>query len=147
MLDNLEKTKDEISKKINVLANAKNWQKLYIEIKKFMSTISLRKKDISDVLLSSEEIFVNISNYAYPSKEGYVFINIKYSPQNNFVSILFEDSGTPFDPIKKANPNIKAPLKDRKIGGLGIYMVKRLMDNIEYQYKNGKNILLITKKL
>jgi len=138
---------EEISKTFNVVANTQNWQTLYNEIKNFTSPIVSDKKIILDILLSCEEIFVNISSYAYPKSEGTVFINMKYFPQNNLMSILFEDTGTPFDPVKKTDPNIKIPPKERKIGGLGIYMVKRLMDTMQYQYKNGKNTLLITKKL
>lgn len=142
----LQKNK-KISKCFNVVANIENWQILYNEIKKFMNFIISNKRDILDILLSSEEIFVNISNYAYPKSEGFVFVNITYLPQDNSVSILFEDSGTPFNPVEKADPDIKIPPKERKIGGLGIYMVKCLMDTMQYYYKNGKNTLLITKKL
>ena len=93
-----------------------------------------------------EEIFVNIINYAYEEpKQEKVFINIEN--ENNKIVITFEDNGIPFNPLDKEEPDITLKAEDRPIGGLGIYLVKKMMDNVEYVYKDNKNILIIEKRI
>ena len=91
-----------------------------------------------------EEIFVNICHYAY---EDSGFADIEVSLNKNKLSITFMDEGVPFDPLKKDEPDISLPSDDREIGGLGIFMVKKMMDKVSYKYENNKNILTIEKKL
>ena len=140
----LNKTKSE---KIKVKAINKSWQEVYNRSKGFLSSLGAEKKDILDMLLSIEEIFVNIYSYAYPHSEGYVWIEIDYVANRNKVTILFEDEGVPFDPTARKNPDITLCAEKRKIGGLGIYMVKKLTDCMVYEYKDKKNRLKIGKKL
>ena len=64
-----------------------------------------------------------------------------------YVAITLRDWGTPYDPLAKADPNVSLPADDRQIGGLGIFMVKKSMDEINYEYKNGQNILTIKKHI
>ena len=92
-----------------------------------------------------EEIFVNIANYAYPSGEGEAVISIEADKDAKSVSILFEDQGTPYDPLKNEDPDITLSADERPIGGLGIFMVKKSMDEVSYEYKDGKNRLTISK--
>ena len=68
-------------------------------------------------------------------------------PENASVTIEFRDNGIPFDPLAKADPDVTLSAEERNIGGLGIYMVKKSMDAMEYSRKDGQNILTITKKL
>ena len=91
-----------------------------------------------------EEIFVNICHYAY---EDSGFADIEVSLNKNKLSITFMDEGVPFDPLKKDEPDISLPSDDREVGGLGIFMVKKMMDKVDYKYENGKNILTIEKRL
>jgi len=96
-----------------------------------------------DILIAVEEIFVNIASYAYePAQDGIVSL---YVSINENAVIRFEDSGKPFDPLKSNDPDLETPIIERKIGGLGIHFVKKLMDDVEYVYEGGKNILTITK--
>lgn len=92
-----------------------------------------------------EEIFVNIAHYAYPSGEGEAEITIEADKEAKSVSILFEDQGTPYDPLKNEDPDITLSADERPIGGLGIFMVKKSMDDVSYEYKDGKNRLTIKK--
>jgi anti-sigma regulatory factor (Ser/Thr protein kinase) len=93
--------------------------------------------------VAAEEIFVNIANYAYPPGEtGDVFISVKGD-----AVLRFEDTGQPYNPLEKADPDLDVPLMEREIGGLGIYLVKNLMDKVEYEHTGGKNVLTITKSL
>ncbi len=138
----------ERSKKIKIKALRKNWYQLYDISKKFISLTSATKKETLDVLLAIEEIFVNISKYAYPAGfEGFVWIEMIYTEKIKEIIIIFEDNGVPFDPTARKNPNLKIPYKEKKIGGLGIHMVKNLMDCMTYKYLGNKNHLKIGKKL
>lgn len=90
-----------------------------------------------------EELFVNIANYAYPDSTGEATIRVCVSSE--YVEISLIDSGIPYDPLAKPDPDITLNAQDRPIGGLGIFMTKKLMDDISYEYKDRKNILTIKK--
>ena len=94
-----------------------------------------------------EELYVNIAHYAYApgTGEATVSIDITQDPLN--VTITFKDSGIPFDPTAKADPDVTLSGQERQIGGLGIYMAKKGTDEMKYEYKDGQNILSISKKL
>ncbi len=104
------------------------------------------KKTLLKIDVVIEEIFVNIASYAYKQEEnGFVDISIKN--ENNKIIISFEDMGVPFNPLLKENPDITLSAENREPGGLGIYMMKKMMDNVEYIYKDNKNILVIEKNI
>jgi len=115
-------------------------------LKDELKNIGFRKNDINQVLLVSEEIFINIAKYAYKGKVGNCNIKIHVDNENVLVC-TFEDSGTPFNPLKRNDPDFNVSVEERNVGGLGIYMLKNIMDNIEYKYEDNKNILKITKKM
>lgn len=94
-----------------------------------------------------EELYVNIAHYAYApgTGEATVSIDITQDPLN--VTITFKDCGIPFDPTAKADPDVTLSAQERQIGGLGIYMAKKGTDEMKYEYKDGQNILSISKKL
>jgi anti-sigma regulatory factor (Ser/Thr protein kinase) len=94
------------------------------------------------VTIAVEEIFVNIVHYAYTPETGSV--TIRMSVQEDIV-IEFEDSGKPYNPLEKEDPDIKASAEEREVGGLGIFMVKKIMDKVEYRREGNKNILTISK--
>ena len=90
-----------------------------------------------------DEIFMNIVRYAYKSAEGYVAIYISTGEE---ILIKFEDAGEPYNPLEQAVPDFDKPLMERKIGGLGIFMVRQLMDKVVYRRIGNKNVLTMTKK-
>ena len=94
-----------------------------------------------------EEIFVNIANYAYTPNVGSATIRTELEPKTGMVAITFVDTGIPYDPLKKEDPDVSLPVEERQIGGLGIYMVKKSMDDMLYKYKDGQNILTIKKRI
>lgn len=95
-------------------------------------------------LVAVEEIFVNVASYAYPNKDdGEVEIDFKIENGRAFIS--FKDSGIYFNPLDKPDPNVNASAEERDIGGLGIYMVKKSMDGVEYNREDDKNILSFWK--
>lgn len=91
-----------------------------------------------------EEIFVNVASYAYAPGTGPVTIQVE-KEAGPAVRITFIDSGVPFDPTAKADPDVTLSAEERNIGGLGIYMVKKSMDRMTYEYKDRQNILHLTK--
>lgn len=101
-------------------------------------------KEIFDLQLSADEIFTNISLYAYQESVGAVEITI--SSTEDSITITFTDSGRPFDPLSLPPPDITLGIDERKIGGLGIYLVRELMDTVTYQRRDEKNILVIEKQ-
>lgn len=94
-----------------------------------------------------EELFVNIASYAYNPSTGPATVRLEVYQDPMAVSITFIDHGVPYDPLKKPDPDVTLSAEERQIGGLGIYMVKKSMDGIEYEYKNGQNILKIMKNI
>jgi len=102
-------------------------------------------KAAMQISIAVEEIFVNIASYAYEGKPGTMTLTIDCN--DGVVSFRFADKGVPFDPLAKPDPDIAAAADERQIGGLGIYMVKKSMDSVTYEYTNGENILTFTKKM
>ena len=99
------------------------------------------------VCVAIEELFVNVAHYAYGDSEGDVILGIGFDEVNRAVTFRMTDKGIPFDPLKKADPDITQPAETREIGGLGIFIAKKTMDAITYAYANGENILTMIKKI
>ena len=97
--------------------------------------------------IAIDELFSNIARYAYHSEVGAATVRIELMEEPLSVVITFIDGGIPYDPLKKEDPDTTLSAEEREIGGLGIYMVKKSMDAVEYEYKDGQNILKITKNL
>ena len=92
-----------------------------------------------------EEVFVNIAHYAYPDKIGTAEVRVDVNPEEKSIVICFMDNGIPFDPLEKEEPDVSLPAEQRQIGGLGIYMVKKLSDELSYEYADGWNVLTLKK--
>ena len=97
--------------------------------------------------LAVEEIFVNIANYAYDPETGPATVRVEVDPDGSAVRITFIDHGVPYDPLAKSDSDITQAADERQIGGLGIFLVKKTMDDIRYEYVNGSNILTLKKNL
>ena len=115
------------------------------EINNFIHSIVADK--CSDILLNQidlavEEIFVNIAHYS-GAETATIFCECK----GDNLEITFADAGIPFNPLEKKDPDITLKAEDRQIGGLGIFLTKKFMDSVEYNFRDGKNILTICKKL
>ena len=97
--------------------------------------------------IAIDELFSNIAHYAYNPETGDATVRVEVVEDPMAVVITFIDKGIPYDPLKKADPNTALSAEEREIGGLGIFMVKKSMDDITYEYKDGQNILKIKKNL
>ena len=101
-------------------------------------------KILRKMLLAAEELFVNIALYAYLPENGVATIRICVGDE---ITLVFEDSGKPYNPLEQATPDITAEANERDVGGLGIFMVRQMMDHIHYEFKDGKNCLTISKNM
>ncbi|MBQ3014411.1 MAG: ATP-binding protein [Clostridia bacterium] len=97
--------------------------------------------------IAIDELFGNIAHYAYTPEVGNATVRVEVSDEPLAVIITFIDNGIPYDPLAKDDPDITLSAEKREIGGLGIYMVKKSMDEITYEYKDGQNILTIKKNI
>lgn len=104
-------------------------------------------RTLIQINVAVEEIFANIASYAYAPGTGRAVIRVEVEGEPPTATITFIDSGVPYDPLAKADPDVTLSAQERQIGGLGIYMVKKSMDDVLYEYKDGKNILKLRKKL
>ena len=104
-------------------------------------------KAVMLITVALEEIFINVACYAYPHSSGEVSLGIDYDSESRTMTFQMTDSGIPFDPLSKPDPDITLPAEERQIGGLGIYMMKRTMDEVRYRYENGQNRLTMKKTL
>ncbi len=104
------------------------------------------KKEFFALHLVIEELAVNIADYAYPDGgDGYLDVLIDRTPET--ITITFKDGGTPFNPLERKMPDIDLPLEERGIGGLGIFLTVKKMDEVKYDYCNNENVLTIMKKI
>lgn len=97
--------------------------------------------------IAIDELFSNIVHYAYHPGVGPATVRVEVVDEPLSVVITFIDQGVPYDPLAKADPDVTLAAEEREIGGLGIYIVKKNMNEITYEYKDGRNILRIRKEL
>ena len=104
---------------------------------------SCSMKETLVLQLACEEIVMNVTSYAYPEGvDGFLDVTIRKTDR---IEIRFEDGGMPFNPLEQKTPNTKLSWKKRRIGGLGIFLLRRKMDDVRYVYENHKNVLTIEK--
>lgn len=99
-------------------------------------------KELNKIELAAEEAIVNIVHYAYVGKSGDITVTCR-SEHNDKFFIEIIDSGLPFNPLDAKKPDLDADMDDRRIGGLGIYLTEKLVDNIQYKREGDKNILTL----
>jgi anti-sigma regulatory factor (Ser/Thr protein kinase) len=97
--------------------------------------------------LAIDEIFTNIASYAYAPGTGNATVTMDYDAESGMFSLTFCDSGVPYNPLQKEDPDVNLPAEERSIGGLGIFLVKKTMDDMRYEYRDGQNILTLMKKI
>ena len=100
-------------------------------------------RTVSQIALACEEVFVNIANYAYPGRKGTVKISLTETEDG--MDVTFRDSGIPFDPLTRPDPDLTRPASERELGGLGIYMARQNCDAVSYRYADGMNVLTLHK--
>jgi anti-sigma regulatory factor (Ser/Thr protein kinase) len=130
-----------------VPANVELIDKMIDPIISSLEEIEVEHKKVYQVTLALEEIFANISKYAYPSGEGIIDIFYEINKDKKQLKVVIKDKGAAFNPLEKEDPDLGASVSERKIGGLGIYIVKNIIDDIKYQRINNENVLELIKQL
>ena len=97
--------------------------------------------------LSIEEAVENVVRYAYDGGIGWLEAGTSLDQDSLVLTIELRDAGVPFNPLEKEDPDVTLSAENRKIGGLGIFLCKKMMDSIEYRYEDGNNVLTMTKKV
>ncbi len=128
-------------------AKVENLEEVLGFVDRFLEKMKCPPKVQMQIDVAVEELFVNIASYAYTPNVGMATIRVDTAQDPAQVAVTFIDRGIPYDPLAKADPDITLPAEQRQIGGLGIYMVKKSMDKVEYEYRDGQNILTIRKAI
>lgn len=136
-----------MANEIEIKALTENLQELISFVDGHLEDMGASMKAQMQIDIAVEELFVNIAHYAYAPDVGEAVISVAKDKEKNQISITFADSGKPYNPLEKPDPDVTLSAEERSIGGLGIFMVKKSMDDMHYEYKDGQNILTITKRL
>ena len=137
-------------KEITLEAKVENLSSVleFVDTELEMNDCSMKTQMQIDVAV--EELFVNVAHYAYTPEIGDVtlIMDVEDTEDGSKKAVItFKDSGMPFDPTAKEDPDVTLSAQERQIGGLGIYMVKKSMDEMKYIYDEGQNVLTITKTI
>ncbi len=135
------------SKEIEIDASTDKLNEVIDFVDSQLENIECSMKTQMKIDIAVEEIFVNIAQYAYAPEVGKATIRVQVSDNPLTVTITFLDNGKPYDPLAKEDPDVTLSAEERDIGGLGIFLTKKSMDDIRYEYKDGQNILTIEKNL
>ena len=134
-------------KEITIAATVENIDVVTDFVNEQLEAYDCPMKAQMQIDIAIDELFGNIAHYAYNPETGDATVRVEVVEDPMAVVITFIDKGIPYDPLKKADPNTALSAEEREIGGLGIFMVKKTMDDITYEYKDGQNILKIKKNL
>lgn len=142
---------ENMIEKIKVIPQVKELKTLISWLEDLCTKCNIGDSQLSKILISAEEIFVNIAYYAYPNKPKDktqdITITFKHIKPLDEIHLIFADSGIEYNPLLKEDPDINLKADERTAGGLGVYMVKKMMDEVEYEYKNKQNILSLKLKI
>lgn len=134
-------------KEITVSATVENIGIVTDFVDEQLEGLNCPRKAQTQIDIAIDELFGNIAHYAYHPEIGQATVRIEVEKEPLSVIITFMDGGIPYDPLKKEDPDVTLSADEREIGGLGIFLVKKNMDDISYEYKNGQNILRIRKNI
>lgn len=134
-------------KELTVDAAVENIEKVTAFVDEQLESFNCPLKVQMQIDIAIDELFGNIAHYAYHPSTGPATVQVEVKEEPLEVIITFIDQGVPYDPLQKKDPDTSMSAEDRQIGGLGIYMVKKSMDGIAYEYRDGKNILKIRKNM
>lgn len=134
-------------KELTLTAKTENIEKITEFVDEQLEMYDCPPKAKVQIDIAIDELFGNIALYAYNPDEGPATVRVEVTENPLSVILTFIDNGVPYNPLEKADPDTTLSAEERQIGGLGIYMVKKTMDEIVYEYKDGQNILKVKKSL
>lgn len=132
-------------KELTISATIENIERVTDFVNEQLESLGCSMKAQMQIDIAIDELFGNIAHYAYHPENGFATVRVEVMDNPMVVVITFMDNGVPYDPLANEDPDITLSADERGIGGLGIYIVKKSMDEITYEYKDGKNILKIRK--
>ncbi len=132
---------------LDIEAAKENLDRVLEFVNAHLERVSCPQKSQLQIDVAVEEVFINIASYAYTTEKGRATVRVEVSDEPITVTITFIDNGVPYDPLAKPDADTSLPLDRREIGGLGIFITKRFMDELAYEYKNGQNILKLKKNI
>jgi len=130
---------------IQIKNNLSGLERLNLILAEFGERYHLPSKVLFNLNLALEEILTNIISYGYDDREEHEII-VRLSLEQGELTVEVEDDGRPFNPLEALEPDLNKPLEERPVGGLGIHLVRKLMDELAYQRQEGRNLLLIKIK-
>ena len=136
----------DIFKKIRVAATKENLETVTAFLDEILDEKDCPLKVRLQIDLALEEMYINIANYAYTPKIGEMELRVAFDEAGRELTLVLIDSGIPYDPLAKKDPDVTLSADKRKIGGLGIYLVKKTMDSMMYERRDGRNIVTMKKK-
>jgi len=134
-------------KELSIEAKTENLERVLAFVDEQLAAFACPPKQQMQIELAVEELYVNIARYAYAPEVGMASLCVEVAEDPATVVITFADRGRPYNPLAKEDPDITLSAAKRQIGGLGIYMVKKSMDDVAYEYRDGQNILTIKKRI
>ena len=132
-------------KELKITALTENLPQVLAFVDEQLEAADCPMKVQMQIEIAVEEIFVNIAHYAYEDEDGIAAIRVDVQGQPPSADITFIDSGVPYDPLAKTDPDVTLSGEERQIGGLGIFLVKKSMDDVIYEYSDGQNIQKMKK--
>ena len=136
-----------IEKELTVEARDEQLAAVQNFVQELLDSAGVSVKEQMQISIAVEEIFVNISHYAYTPDVGYATIRVRITENPAELALTFLDRGVPYDPTKAQSPDLSLPASEREVGGLGIFMTKQLVDKICYEYRDGQNVLTLLRRL
>lgn len=134
-------------KELTLDATVENIETVTAFVDEQLEVLDCPMKTQMQIDIAVDELFGNIAHYAYQPNVGTATVQVEVMEEQSAVVITFIDNGKPYNPLSQEDPDTALSAEEREIGGLGIFMVKKTMDEIFYEYKNGQNILKIKKSI
>lgn len=134
-------------KRLDILAKPENLPRVLAFLNEGLAECDCEASKVRQLEVAIEEMYANVSLYAYADETGTISIEMELDPKADCMRMRFIDSGIAFNPLTRPDPNVKLPLRERQRGGLGVYIVKKCVDRVHYEYLDGKNVLTIEKRL
>ena len=144
LVDNPVNTDEE---RIRIAALNENLPKVQAFVGDALRKAGAGEMALLNTELAVEEVFVNIASYAYKEKNGFAEISVRVTEHGECAKICFADEGEHFDPLSVPEPDITLSSEERQIGGLGIFLLRQLAEDVDYSYKDRKNVLCFSMRL
>ena len=134
-------------KTITIEAGVENIQTVTDFVDRELEALECPLRQQTQISVAVDEIVSNVANYAYVPGTGSLTVNFDFEEQDRTAVLTFIDNGIPYDPLQKEDPDVTLSADKREIGGLGIFLVRKMMDDMIYRREDGKNILTLRKKI